>query len=148
MARNNKKEKHKKKNKKIILVLLAILFISSAGFIFYNSSYNIAATKEAEMFIFVGENIGFDVNESYVHFGLVRPGGISEKTVNVSNFYEMPLKVYIRLTGDFSKWISIGENNFILQKDESRLVKLQANVPKGAEFGNYTGKILVIFRRT
>ena len=99
------------------------------------------------MFLIVDEKIGFDVDESYVHFGSVMPEGSSEKTIVLTNIHSEPLKVNMKTVGELSDWINITENNFILNEYAAKNVTLIANVPFNAEYGNYTGKLIVLFRK-
>ena len=133
---------------KIVLVALALVAIaSSLTYLFYRY---VAVEKiiEYNTYLIVSDHAGFDVNKSYIHFGMLKPGESSSKNMLITNSGNESFKLQIKVSGNFMDWITVdlGKSR-IISPGESRKIFFIADVPTNASYGNYTGKIAIIFRR-
>ena len=141
------KNRRKLKLGKFLLLLVSVIAISSGLAALFYFSYSIYEIKEFDMYLIVSDRIGFDVSQEYIHFGKVMPGGSSSKTITLIHNYKKSVRVQIKPLGEFSEWVGAEENNFILKSGENKSLSIIASVPVNATYGNYTGKLEVIFRR-
>lgn len=147
-----KKEKSKKRiNKKrqklsVILIIIILFTISIAEFAYF--FYNISYVKVYNVLLRVDDRIGItvDVESSSLNLGIVPPGGSVERNIVIFNNGTKPLAGNVITKGNLAQFLSI-EKNFAIQKDEAKSLSVIANVPRDTETGNYTGKIILIFKR-
>jgi hypothetical protein len=66
----------------------------------------------------------------------------------VNNNATYPLKVMILKSGYIADWVKISENNFILEENGNRQVIFEVSAPENVNFGNYTGEVKIIFKKT
>jgi len=133
------------KRKYKIYFLLGLIIISigltSLVLSLQDNQRQIIKTK---MHLIVGDSPGFDTNNDYVVFGRVPPTGASTRHINLYNINETR-KVHITASGKLSSWVSVSENNFILQPNEARNLDVTASVPLDAKNGDYTGTLMIDF---
>jgi hypothetical protein len=128
-----------------IIILAAAALIAAAAVLGY--MYYPVQTTAIGMHLTVGNYTGFDVNTSALFFGTVAGGGISERYVDIGNEFSQPLNVQVFFTGDLAPWASASEAAFRLDVDGTRTVNVSVHVPAGAEPGDYSGTMEVVFRR-
>ena len=71
----------------------------------------------------------------------------SQRAITVNNSATYPLKVLISKSGYIADWVKISENNFILDGDGNRTVIFEVSAPRNANYGNYTGKVNIVFKK-
>lgn len=96
----------------------------------------------------IGDVAGFDTNTSVISFGIIpKGGGSGQRPVILRNIGGKPLKVYIKNIGEMSEWVSVSEDNFILEATEEKELIFTAMPSTDAEKGAYNGKVYFIFVR-
>jgi len=128
------------------MVVICILFSIGLTGIFY-SLYMIKEVKEVDMLLKVSDVVGLNTDSDAIKFGIVPPAGIGTRTFILKNDYEIPLKTYIEISGDIKPFIRLEDNYFWLNPGEQKEIKIYADVPKDAEFGEYKGKMRVLLKR-
>jgi hypothetical protein len=121
-----------------ILVCIAITLI----YIFWSSP----ELKVLDMYVSVANYTGINVGTDAIWFGTVPPSGTASRIVTLKNFDNWSRWVDIRTEG-LNNWVGIESNSFLLRAGEERNVSIYVVVPKNAEYGNYTGKLYITFRR-
>ncbi len=116
----------------IIVTLLLVLF----SFLF--------SSKEMDMFVKVDDYVGFNADTSALYFGTVAPGNSAFRFLELNSVDKV--RVIIVPFGKIKKLVSFSENNFVLEGNKS--VKINVNIPKNAEFGEYSGKLKLYFLKT
>lgn len=101
--------------------------------------------KELGMYLQVSDYTGFNVETSAVIFGTIPPGGTGKRDITVSNLAATPKQVVIKTEGELAEWVSVEENRFLIQVNESKTINVFVYVPENAEFGNYTGTLKMLF---
>lgn len=130
----------------ILLFVIAIIGITVA--ILFYSFYIIADVRELNMTLIVGDHAGLDVDTEKLAFGMIMPASSSStRYVFLSNKKDYPLKVYINFYGNFTDWISVSDNYFVLQPNEEKKLSFTASAPRDAAYGNYTGTARFVFKR-
>ena len=124
-------------------ILLIISVIVLFGFLIFSFKF-LFDHREVSMFVKVSDYVGFNVNTSALYFGAISPGGSGFRFLELNSFDKR--KVFIVPSGKIKKWVSYSENGFVFEGNKS--VKITVNVPKDVEFGEYSGKLKLIFIKT
>lgn len=97
------------------------------------------------MHVKIDEVVGFNVDNSSLFFGTIPPGSSSKRDIALSGVDSS--RIYLIPTGGISNWVSFSENNFILKKEESINVSVMIKAPDNAGYGEYSGKLMILFWR-
>lgn len=136
-----------KLNKAIILLAIAIVIGSAMSVMFY-SFYYINSIVTYNMSLIVYDHIGFDTDNRLLAFGMIMPGSSSStRFIHLENYNNYPLKVEMRKIGQLAGWVSLSEENFVMEPHSNRTISASAAAPQNAQFGNYTGKVRAVFKR-
>ena len=133
------------KNKLIILIFVAslVVFIS----IFYiNFSLLILEKEEIVAILIVGDKAGFDVNSTALTFGMITAGSSSSRNLIIENNYDFPIKVEFNVKGDIKRFL-VFEKVVYLDSGENKTVSIGTIDPVNEEYGNYSGKVIVVTKR-
>lgn len=130
----------------LLLIVLVIIF-TFLTYIFYNS-FIIEKVYILDMKIKISDHFGLNADTDSINFGMLMPGTSGERAIFLNNNATYPLKVLILKSGYIAEWVKISENNFILKEKENKEIIFEAFIPKNINFGNYTGKVKVIFKKT
>jgi hypothetical protein len=120
----------------LILIIVAVYFLYPAQIAEYQMDVKVQKPMK----------IGFNIDDDALHFGIVPPGSNAVRSVVIENNQGSRF-VVITKTGDFADWVSISENNFILEPLTDKKINFRVTIPSSAEQGNYTGSITVKFYR-
>ncbi|MBW2971569.1 hypothetical protein KY359_00905 [Candidatus Woesearchaeota archaeon] len=136
---------------KTTTALIIIIFILGAGAAaWYYALYKVVDMHIFDIEILVSEDrmLGFNADPT-LHFGKIpMTGGLGKKYMNIHNDWDIPLLLNIRIRGDAAQFISVDDNNFILQPDEYRKITFYARIPDNFNHtGNFTGEAKVTYFR-
>ena len=130
-----------------ILLIFVVIISTFLTYFFYNS-YMIENIVTLDMIVKVGDHFGLNADADAIKFGMITPGASSQRTITVNNSATYPLRVIILKSGYIADWVKVSENNFIFKEKESRKVLFQVSAPQNSNYGNYTGKVDIIFKKT
>lgn len=142
-----------KKNKTITIIVLTILVIVIIwNLVLLSSKFqnntNVLAYSEIDVFFMIAEKHGFAIEDNFLHFGMVPPGGGSNKEITL-NPINRPVKVFINVSKNISEQIKIEKNNFLLNpKDLNTTIPLKLTNTNNLSKGNYTGKLQIYYLKT
>ena len=103
--------------------------------------------KELEMEVYVDRIVGVNVDTDKIYFGTVAPGGSSTRAVTMTAGPYRSL-VTIQYTGDISEWVSVSDNNFVVEANQSMRVDVQVKIPENTDVPGYRkGVLRIVFRR-
>lgn len=148
MAEKNTKFKKKIKkriNKSRLIIILIIVFLITATLAQFLYFY-LNGTKQKQVYdmkVQVADYVGFSTDTYEMNFGAVTPGGGSKKNLDISA--DEPTRVDIILEGELAPWVSVSENNFVFEGSKTIIFSLV--VPEDAEYGGYSGKAIIIFKK-
>ena len=132
----------------LVLLLVAMIAVTiicvSYWIVVIGSAYEVI---EMDMDVYVQEKGGFNVDTDAVHFGIVYPGGVSERQIKLT---VGPFKslVTIEARGDIAEWVSASEKNIMLDPGEVKTIKVYASIPEDATVPDFkTGKLLISFKK-
>jgi hypothetical protein len=133
--------------KLIVVIVCLIAIVSSLTVLFYHL-ISVKKIIEYDAYLNVSNKIGFDVSPDYIHFGTVMPGGSSVKQMTLMNKYGSPLKIQAKVTGDLRGLINFDlGNSTTIYPGVNKTIHMTILVPEGMPYGNYAGKVQIIFRR-
>ena len=148
-AKYVKRSKKKSEIKKLIFILL-IIVIASIITILLTRYFLIEKVQTFDLAVNVANRVGFNISKGesgILHFGTAPPGSSSSRTLIFDSSDPRPSRVIIKSYGQIKGWIIASENNFILKSNEDKNVTITILIPENAEYGNYAGKIKLIFKR-
>jgi len=137
------RKKSKMGKKDAIIILIAVALLAFTATIWAYSYLKIISVNQFEITLSIGDRIGFDLGSQEISFGTMLPGSTASRTIKIENNEEFPLKVIVKHFGDTNKFVSIDKNNFVMLPEESGELNFLAEIPKNAEHGNYTGKVII-----
>lgn len=133
-------------NKKIFLLLmiLLIIFTSIATFVVYFNT-KLYQVEYLPVIVEVKNKIGLGIyDDPQLNFGIIPRGGASSRTFNITSSKDVNVVLLAR--GNVSRFITLPENKFFLPKDQIKKVPANIYVPLDTEFGNYSGRLLIILK--
>ena len=130
-----------------ILLIFVVIISTFLTNIFYNS-YIIENVVTLDMMVKVNDHFGLNADADAIKFGMLMPGTSSERTIIVNNSATYPLRVLISKSGYIANWVKVSENNFILEGNGNRTVIFEVSAPRNSNYGNYTGKVNIVFKKT
>lgn len=138
----------KKKAIALLAVVVLIAVAVSTAIAHYYINKDVQELQKIPMDITVQQKIAFNLDTDRLHFGGLPPGDSADRGVDIVNKRDFPLKVRFYMSGEIGGWVLPEDNPVLLQPFENKTVKFTATVPKNAGFGNYTGEITVVFKKT
>jgi hypothetical protein len=136
--------------KATIALMLTVLIFGIGATMLYYAFYKVAYMQIYDIEVETSEGliIGFNADPN-LHFGKIPAvGGRARKEINVHNDWDIPLLVRINIKGEAAQFISVEDNNFLLQPNETRHVNAFATIPANYEkIEKYTGEAKIIFLR-
>lgn len=139
----------KSSKKKRVFVLVIILFTVSiiTLIISLTSLVVIQEVKTLDIQLKVADHMGFNVDADKLYFGTVPQGNTGSRDILIENKEYKKSVVRLKIRGELKGWVTASENNFILKKEESKLIKMKVTVPEDAELKDYESKLLITFTR-
>ncbi|MEM7814713.1 MAG: hypothetical protein QXF55_00010 [Candidatus Aenigmatarchaeota archaeon] len=124
----------------------AAILLMAGGAVLYFASLSIPSrTEEFGMYLTVENVTGFNVDTTAIFFGTVPPGGVGMRTITIAHNGSAPIRVGFRLEGELASLVTVSPESFALSPGESRNVTVSVAVPAGMPYGNYTGKLTVMY---
>ncbi|MBS3175190.1 hypothetical protein J4440_04880 [Candidatus Woesearchaeota archaeon] len=121
----------------LIIVLLALFLITIYLFNgLYTNEYSVK----------IGNSIGIKLDSDNVYFGTIPKGEQSKRDIVIKNGNKASI-VRIMAFGSLSDKIYISENNFRLEKNESKGISIIINPGNNQDYGEYNGKLVFLFTK-
>lgn len=99
------------------------------------------------MHLRVSDHYGINTDTDKLYFGRVPPLGVAEREIYLHHEYRKPLKISIIASGKLAEWLTIPENNFMLDGYYNKTIKLSVTPPADTEFGIYEGHLRILFKK-
>tara|TARA_Y100000310_G_C20700537_1_gene829406 strand:+ start:6555 stop:6977 length:423 start_codon:yes stop_codon:yes gene_type:complete len=128
---------------KYIFYFVLISLTAIAVTIYAYTFYNVVGYVEYQVNYSIGDSIGFNLDEGPINFGTVIPGTRTARNIEIKSDKDAIVNIYIEDLDD----VSPDENNFFIEAGETRSVDIVLFIPGESEYGDYSGKIRIIFRR-
>jgi hypothetical protein len=133
---------------KLAVLLLVAFLLSALATLLYYSFYYVVDVKETHMKLLVADFGGFDLNPVNLTFGAASPGDAANRAMTIRNVYGRPVRARIILSGDLAPMVSLTDHDFVLQRNEERIVTASAAIPEDAAINvTHYGKVRVVFTR-
>jgi len=128
-------------NKKLLLVILTISICVVAIILNTYLVHTNRPDVSYDMYLTVDDNVGVNADADAIWFGTVPPAG---KGTRQLSFGEGNVGlVVIKTSGELARWVSVSDNNFIIEANATKTVKVIVSVPADAERRDYVGKLNV-----
>ncbi|UCD07201.1 MAG: hypothetical protein JSW41_05245 [Candidatus Aenigmatarchaeota archaeon] len=88
-----------------------------------------------------GTDVGFDIGDEHLNFGLIPVGGGGKRFLNIENQESRTINIKLNAYGNISEFVSFNMNNFILQPGENVEVEVSFDTDDMTEEGEYSGEI-------
>ncbi|MFH1248581.1 MAG: hypothetical protein V1660_00320 [archaeon] len=148
MAKKKIKKKNLKRSNKNLIILLVIAVLFSVGVVqiayFF---YKVRDIQTIETRVEVGDKIGFALGKKGLDFGIVTREGSVIREIVLVNQDEQQVTARVFFKGDIAKFMDASTKNFVMSGNETKKVSFSVVIPQNVEYGNYTGKIVIIFER-
>jgi hypothetical protein len=127
------------KNRIILIILIILLTL----IIIFNSPLDKKIIPAR--FIFSSKS-GFDLTPNQLTFGQVNENQIASRDIKITNDFNKKILVKIKSYGEISEFLTISENNFLLNPGESKNLSFSIN-PRGlSEYREYSGEVIITSR--
>jgi len=139
-------------NKRILAIIFLILLLLLIFVPDLYNSYSVVEIKTIGVDFRVPKGlnvIGFNPDNDSLHLGRIPLNGVGKRNFSLFNDYDYALKVDIKSTGNASPYIFLSDNNFILESNETKDLRISAkpSLVPDTQPGNYSGELIIIFRK-
>ena len=135
-----------KKTKNKLIIFMFIASLTMFLLILYLNSSIILAKEEISTTLIIGDKIGFDLNTTALTFGMITFGSSSQRNLIIKNHYDFPIKIEFSAKGDIKKFL-VFDKVVPIKVGEEKTIGINAINHADAEYGNYSGKIIVITKK-
>ena len=136
--------------KLVIRLAVAFAVVSaalSAAFYWLVNVNSVYLVQEFRADTYVDNIVGLNADNDAIHFGVVAPGGEGQRKLIVYTQEHRTL-ISVESSGPIADWISVSENNFIMEPHSSKTIWVIENVPPDTPVPNFrNGTVRVTFRR-
>ena len=136
----------KRKTKNSLLNIFLLIVFTVAGVILIMSLVIAPNRQVIKTSFIVSDKVGFDLNKNELTFGSIQPGGTSSRALTIQNNFNRDIIVTLNSEGNIKDYLTVSENDFVLRPNEQKNVTFTAFSYKNQSYGNYTGKINIIFK--
>lgn len=129
--------------KRVLIISILIILLVYGVSLLLISVFSMSAPYRVESMPYdfiVKDNIGFNLDSDYMHFGGGPNGATLERSMTL--FSDRPAKVSITWEGEGN--LNVNKNNFKIAPNVSESITFYLVIPEGLPPGNYSG--LVFFR--
>jgi hypothetical protein len=146
MMARRRKPKNDKKLAYILVLAIALLAFGIAVSVFAALPAP-SNTEQFDMYLTVGDHAGFNIGTSAIFFGTVTPGGQSTRTIVITNYANVTTRVELQASGELAAFVSFSASGFSLASGENRTTSVTATTTENMPYGNYTGKLMILYFR-
>jgi len=123
------------------LIIIAIFVFTFSFILNYNSQTEKTIIKTSFL---IGDKPGFDLNPNELTFGRITPNSSASRAITITNNFDKIRQIFIKSSGEITKYIIVSENNFPLNPNESKNITFSIFSTDLTEFKEYSGKIIII----
>ena len=146
----NKKKEDEEKNikmnkKKLVLLIILLIILTSIVTLVVYFNIKIYQIRELPMMVEVKNKLALGIYKGeQLNFGIVGQGGAVSMSFNITS--NKDADVIIIKKGNISDFVTLSENDFYIQRNELKKIGANLRIPSNTEFGNYSGKLIIILR--
>ena len=134
------------KKKGLIIIVFFILILTGLVPLIH-SQYRVLDVEIIPAYVTIDYKLGFKLDNDALWFGKLPPGQTSSRKANIRNDYDFPIIIRMNSIGEMEDWLSASPNNFVLMPNETQEVQVVVRVPEDVSYGDYEGKLRVIYIR-
>lgn len=147
MKQSSPQHKNRAIHKRYMLVIpLMLLFLIIAA-LYYFAFGIIVASYRIPVDFEVSYKTGITGDTDALHFGVVRQGSWSKKSIIISNRNPFPVQVVMIPYGNVSPYIVLPENYFYINTSVNRSVDVWVQTSETIPHGMYVGDLQIILKK-
>ena len=128
------------------MTILQIILIAAAILYILFTASDVSERQEVDMYLTVGAYVGINADQTALWFGTVPPGATGTRELVLTNEDNVDKTMHFEASGNLSDWIVLPQDTILRAKDRQSFI-VKAEVPSGATYGNYTGKLIIILNK-
>jgi hypothetical protein len=132
---------------KILVIVLIVLFLAVSAFMILYNTFYAPEVLSLKMSFETADKMGFNTGTDQLYFGKSYPGSLVTTSINLTNEYDYPVQVSIKLYGDISPFVSVSSNDFFLLPYEKKTVTYYLQTKEDTGYRNFTGETRIFIRR-
>lgn len=136
------KIRNKKINLKFFLSIVILILLFLILFFFLSQVKTIERNVLYTSFS-ISNLTGFDLNNSALTFGTIRPGEVSSRSLILQNTLNDSVRIIIKSKGTITNFLTVSENFFVLKPGETTKIGFSVITTKESELGKYDGQIII-----
>lgn len=133
-------------------LIFSVVIFSVSLLLFFLSLFLTQAAvlekKEIPVNLNIGEIASFNLslNASFLSFGTITPEANSQRTISLENNYNSPIVAYLNSEGNISRFL-VFEKKIRIGVNETKEINIWTILPKEEDYGEYSGKLVLILKR-
>lgn len=136
-----------RKNSLYIVIILLFLSIIILALVYYINSSQVLDRMEIPASLSIGNKTAFNISKSALSFGTINTGNsASREDINIKNNYDFPIRVEFEVKGDIKPFL-IYDKVVYLNPGEEKTIKVHTVIISDEPYGDYSGKMIVVFKR-
>jgi hypothetical protein len=140
------KRRNTKSSKKMNRIMIIAIVLLAAGIVLNATAFMIpTSANEFDMYLTIDNYTGITVDTEAIFFGTVTPGGQNTRNVIITNNANATTRIELQTNGELARLVSFSNNSFSLAPGENSSVAVTATVPVDMPYGNYTGKLKILY---
>jgi hypothetical protein len=100
------------------------------------------------MYFETADIMGVNTDSEALYFGKNYPGGTSLRQINITNDYNYPVVVSIKVEGEIAQFITVSDNDFYLEPKERKTIRYYLETRDDTPYQNFTGITRVVISRS
>jgi len=129
----------------VVWLILAVSLIVLLVSLYFRPSI-ILDKKDIPIFLKIGNVTGIRVENESLDFGTITYESSAQKTINLENNYKFPVNIFFSCNGDVCDFLTY-DSQVSLSPLEKKQAYFSTIVFSNQTYGNYSGKMQVVFKR-
>jgi hypothetical protein len=140
------KSQVKKQNRVFLLIVLLCVIALALFLISFFTDASVLEKREIDVRLTIANQTGMKIGNESLDFGRLAYGSSAQKTLDIHNNYDFPIMVEFEAKGDIKNFLIYGRTIYF-EPNERKKVGISTIVFSDQPFGNYTGKMAVMFKK-
>ena len=122
--------------KNLFFLFVIVILVSIAVSVLLIQKTSLYSYKRLKIDFTIGDHLGFNTDQDALHFGTLQQGNRGFREFDIKNMDCNKCKVSLISNLD---WISLSDNDFILNKNQGKTITAYLTIPSAAKDGKYEG---------
>jgi len=126
-------------------IIALSLFVAAVVFNFTSSWIVPSDSDVFDMYLTIGDHVGFNIDTEALFFGTMGPGGSGMRYISIVNKGDSQMRVEFQASGELGRFVSVSSSGFVVAPGENTTVNIVAQMPFDTPYGDYTGKLAILY---